>query len=186
MRPDITSHHSRIVVHVNISHVNELIDKTMQGWGHSRGVTKPFSIASLLSEFFKSCQNTGCLFIIPFLFRNSRRISSSPRPGKYECNSNVLTCTFAKAPREINGVYNHTQDIFFQFQIHDFCLTIEYGIPSVICGYDPSKGCSVSEFAHQYIDESLTPQWSAAVTWRLNIVRKVSNDVGALTTVPTC
>ena len=22
---------------------------------------------------------------------------------------------------------------------------IEYGIPSVICGYDPSKGCSVSE-----------------------------------------
>ena len=164
MRPDITSHHSRIVVHVNISHVNELIDKTMQGWGHSRGVTKPFSIASLLSEFFKSCQNTGCLFIIPFLFRNSRRISSSARPGKYECNSNVLTCTFAKAPREINGVYNHTQDIFFQFQIHDFCLTIEYGIPSVICGYDPSKGCSVSEFAHQYIDESLTPQWSAAVT----------------------
>ena len=36
---------------------------------------------------------------ITILFRNSRRISSAARPGKYECDSNVLTCTFAKAPK---------------------------------------------------------------------------------------
>ena len=128
------------MVHVNISHVNELIDKTMQGWGHSRGVTKPFSTAALFSEFFRDVKAVKYHVLIS-------QWSSHLICGEawqiwmwFKC-SNLY---FRKGSQEKLTEFITTLRTFYQFKTHDFGLTIEYGIPSVICGYVPSIVCSVS------------------------------------------